>query len=110
MIVESDAPDAMMASGIFVSTKFKGVKTMNEILTVAFIVAVTAFIKTQFNWDGRWALLVAFLVALVIGVVPLISAALLAIGPWLEVVVRVFVLFLGAAGSYDAVMTFRRSG
>lgn len=82
---------------------------MNEILTVAFVVAVTAFIKTQFNCDGRWALLAAFLVALVIGVVPLISAALPAIGPWLAVVVRVFVLFLSGAGSYDAVMTFRRS-
>ena len=79
----------------------------NVILTVAFIVAVTQFFKTQIGLTGWSVLLAAFLVALVIGLVPVVVAAFPLIAPWLTAVVNVIVLFLSAVGTYDFVMEVR---
>lgn len=81
--------------------------TENPILTVAFIVAVTQFFKTQIGLTGWKVLLAAFLVAIVIGLVPAIIAAFPVIAPWLTAVVNVIVLFLSAVGTYDFVMEVR---
>lgn len=79
---------------------------MNIILDVAFVVAVTAFMKEQFGISGKGALICAFVIALAVGAVPLISAALPALEPWLMLIVNTIALFLAAAGSYDAVKNF----
>lgn len=79
------------------------------ILTVAFIVAVTAFIKTQLGLSGWKAMLIAFLVALVVGLVPVFVATFPVVAPWLTALVNVIVLFLTAAGSYDFIMSVKRS-
>jgi len=79
----------------------------NPVLTATFIVAVVSFFKAQFDLTGRWALLAAFCVALVIALIPVISASVPVIEPWLTPIVDVVVLFLGAAGSFDFVMEVR---
>lgn len=80
------------------------------VLDVAFVVAVTAFFKTQFGWEHKAALAAAFGVSLLVGVAPQVSAALPAVAPWIDSVLRVVVIFLSAAGSYDfAVGMLRRN-
>lgn len=76
---------------------------MNIVLDVAFVIAVTAFIKTQFGIAGKAVLFWAFVICVTIGFAPLIGNLLPAISPFLEVVLKVIVLFLSAAGSWDAV-------
>ena len=71
------------------------------VLDVAFVVAVTAFFKTQFGWEQKFALLAAFVVSLVVGLAPQVAATLPAFAPWIESFLRVVVIFLSAAGSYD---------
>lgn len=76
---------------------------MEIVLDVAFVVAVVAFIKTQFEVTGKAVLFWAFVVCLVIGFAPLVAGLIPAISPFLEVLIKVVVLFLSAAGSWDAV-------
>ena len=76
---------------------------MDIIVDVAFIIAVTAFLKEQFGITGRAVLLTAFVIAFFFGSLPLLEAVLPNIAPWLDVFAKTFVLFLAAAGSYDAV-------
>jgi len=82
---------------------------MNEItiLTVGFIIATTQFFKTQLGLTGWKVLLAAFIVALLIGLVPVIITAFPVAAPWLNAVVNVIVLFLSAVGAYDFVMEVR---
>lgn len=80
---------------------------MDIVLDVAFIIAVTAFFKEQLQIGGKAALGLAFLVALIVGIAPLIGGMVPAAAPFIDVVIKVVVLFLGAAGSYDAVMDLR---
>jgi hypothetical protein len=79
---------------------------MNIILDVAFVIAVTAFVKEQFGISGRGALVCAFVISLIVGAAPLLSAAIPAASAWIQLVVNTFALFLAAAGSYDAVKSF----
>jgi hypothetical protein len=72
-----------------------------QILDVAFVIAVTAFFKKQFGWEQKIALIAAFVVALVVGIAPQVSAALPLVAPWIDSTLRVVVIFLSAAGSYD---------
>ena len=83
---------------------------MDFVLDAAFIIAVTAFFKEQFGLDGKFALLAALLVALVVGLAPLVGATLPALAPWIEGVIKVLVLFLSAAGGYDAIRGFMDKG
>lgn len=80
---------------------------MDEILTVAFIIAVTAFFKEQFGFTGKSALAAAFLVALIVGLAPLVGSAFPPLAPWIEQVIKIIVLFLSAAGSVDAITQFK---
>ena len=82
---------------------------MTDVLTIAFIVAVTSFFKEQFGFSGRTSLLAAFFVALVVGFAPALATQFPAIAPWIENFIRVVVLFLSAAGSVDALKQFRRT-
>jgi len=81
---------------------------MDIALDVAFVLAVTAFVKEQAGLKGRAVLIVVFLIALVFGVAPLIAQLFPAAAPFIGVFLKVVVLFLGAAGSYDAVTGFMR--
>lgn len=81
---------------------------MDTVLDIAFVVAVVAFIKEQFKLNGYAVLIVAFVIALLFGIAPLIAQLVPAAGPWLDVFLRTFVLFLGAAGGYDAVTSITR--
>ncbi len=79
----------------------------NPILTVAFVVAITAFFKKQFGLADKLALLAAFLTSVFVGFVPLLGTLLPAFAPWLESLTNVIVLFLSAAGSYDFIIAVR---
>jgi len=79
----------------------------NPILTIAFIVAITSFFKKQLGLAGWRVLLATFIVALVIGLIPVIIIAFPVIAPWLNAVTNVVVLFLSAAGSFDFIMEVR---
>jgi len=80
---------------------------MNIVLDVAFVIAVTAFLKQQFGLQGATVLIVAFLISLGFGFAPLISGMFPAIAPFVQVLLNTCMLFLAAAGSYDAVQSFR---
>jgi cell division protein FtsW (lipid II flippase) len=79
---------------------------MDIVLDVAFVLAVVAFLKKQFILDGNVVLVVAFLIALAVAAAPLIGGLVPAAAPWIKILLDTFVLFLGAAGSFDAVKSF----
>ena len=79
----------------------------NSVLSVAFIIAITAFFKKQLGLTGWKVLLAAFLVALFIGLVPVVVAIFPVVAPWLTATVNVVVLFLTAAGTMDFVIAVR---
>lgn len=81
---------------------------MESVLTVAFVLATVAFFKTQFGMIQAHALLATFGVALVVGIAPQLAAAFPALLPWVESVINVIVIFLGAAGSYDLIVSLMR--
>jgi len=80
---------------------------MEFVLDAAFIIAVTAFFKQQFGLAGGAALLAALVVALVVGLAPLVGVTFPAFAPWISAVINVVVLFLSAAGGYDAIVELK---
>lgn len=72
-----------------------------EIGTVAFVIAWVAFFTTQFNLNGKIALLCAFGVSLFFALAPLVKAAYPQVGPALDVVLNTILLTVSAAGGYD---------
>jgi len=81
----------------------------NLVLTAVFIVAVAQFFKVQLSLKGWRVLLAVFIVALIMGLVPVVIAQFPVVAPWLTAVVNVIVLFLGAAGSVDFVKEVKAS-
>lgn len=79
----------------------------NPLLTAAFVIAATQFFKTQFGIAGKWALLCAFVVCLLIGVAPTVAALIPAAGQLITTFVQILVLFIGATGSYDFIMAVK---
>jgi hypothetical protein len=79
---------------------------MNDLLTVAFVVALTAFFKARGFAEGR-ALLLSFAVAVFVGVAPLLAAMIPPAVPFVDVLIRILTLFLGASGSYDLFVDIR---
>ena len=73
----------------------------NPLLTAAFVIAATQFFKTQFGLVGKYALLCAFVVALIVGLAPVAAASFPTAEPWITTVVGIVALFIGAAGTYD---------
>lgn len=82
----------------------------NPVLSVAFVIAATQFFKTQLSLENRLALLCAFIVSLIVGLVPVAAASFPTIAPWVNTVVAVIGLFISGAGSYDIIMAVRRDG
>jgi len=82
---------------------------MDFVLDAAFIIAVTAFFKQQLEISGKAALLCAFVTALVLSFAPLLALQFPALGPWIEATVKTFIVFLSAAGGYDALQQFRQN-
>jgi len=80
---------------------------LSTILTVAFVIAVTAFVKKQFTLAGWAVLLVAFVIVLLVAAVPLIAVSFPVIAPWVNMVGTVIILFLSAAGSVDFITEIR---
>lgn len=78
----------------------------NPVLDVAFVVAATAFFKAQLGLEGRLALLCAFVLSLIVALAPVASAAFPTISPWVNAVIGVVALFVGSAGSYNAIKAF----
>ena len=74
---------------------------MDTVLDVAFVLLVTAFLKKQFGLVDGKVLVAAFGVALVFAFAPLIASLLPAFAPWMDALLKTFVLILSAAGSYD---------
>lgn len=72
-----------------------------SVLDVAFVLAVTAFLKEQFGFENKVALGAAFAVSLIVGLAPQIAALVPAFAGWFDAVLNVVKIFLAAAGSYD---------
>ena len=81
---------------------------MDTVLDVAFVLAVTAFFKAQFNLEQGKALLAAFCVALAFSFAPQIAVYLPTAAPFIDGLLKTFTLFLGAAGSYDAIKSLTK--
>jgi uncharacterized membrane-anchored protein len=81
---------------------------MTDILTVALIVAITAFFKKQLKLTGWRVLLATLVVAMVVGLAPLAAASFPLLAPWIERVILVVTLFLAAAGSYDLTVDIKQ--
>jgi hypothetical protein len=81
---------------------------MDYVLDAAFVLAVTAFFKQQLEISGKAALLCAFATALLLSFAPILALQFPMLAPWIEAVVRTFVVFLSAAGGYDALQQFRQ--
>lgn len=79
----------------------------NEILTVAFVIAITAFFKNKLGLKGWKVLLAAFIVLLLLTYIPVLIALFPAAAPWLEPIAKLITLFLAAAGSVDFVEMVR---
>jgi hypothetical protein len=79
---------------------------MDIVIDIAFVVAVTAFIREQFNLSGVKVLVIAFAVTLGFNLAPLIGEVLPALTPWLDALLKTFWLFVVSAGSVDAVRYF----
>ena len=77
-----------------------------EILTVAFVAALTAFFRARGIAENR-ALVLAFAVSVFVAVAPLIAALLPPAQPFLQVLLQIIVLFLGAAGAYDLIVDLK---
>ena len=73
----------------------------NPLLTAAFVIAATQFFKTQFDLAGKYALLCAFVVAMIVGLAPIAAAQFPVVEPWITTAVGIVALFIGAAGTYD---------
>ena len=73
----------------------------NPVLSVAFIVALTGFIKSQFGLKGSDAILTAGLVTAVVAVFPVAVASFPPAAPWLEALFGAFILFVSANGVFD---------
>jgi hypothetical protein len=69
------------------------------------MMAITAFIKTQFDIVGKPVMAVAFCVGVVLWGTPLISAAFPVIGTYLDSFFAFLKIWLGAMGSVDLVQT-----
>jgi hypothetical protein len=81
---------------------------MEYVLDAAFIIATVAFFKTQFGFSGKVTLLAAFVVALIVGLAPTITAQFPNVAPWITQIAGVIVLFISSAGTVDALGQFRR--
>lgn len=81
---------------------------MDIVIDVAFVLVVTAFFRTQFALKGWYVLALAFGVALLFNIAPLIALALPNFSPWLDAVLKTIWLFVTAAGSFDAIRFFTR--
>jgi hypothetical protein len=79
----------------------------NEILTVAFVIAITAFFKDKMGLKGWWVLLAAFLVLLFLTYIPVVIALYPPAAPWLTPLVRLITVVLAAVGSVDFVKMIR---
>jgi len=73
------------------------------VLDVALMVAITAFIKTQFDITGKPVMAIAFGVGVVLWGAPLISAAFPAVGVYINSFLAFLGVWLGAMGSVDLV-------
>ena len=81
---------------------------MDFVLNVGFVLAVTAFLKEQLKLKGVVVLFVAFVICLAYGFSPIFNEMYPHISPFVKVIWDTFVLFLGAAGSFDLVTGFLR--
>lgn len=81
---------------------------MDQALDVAFVIAIVAFLKVQFGLTGRAVLIAAFVIAFIFGVAPLIAAMFPTAAPFIKVLLDIFVLFVGAAGSVDFIHSITR--
>jgi hypothetical protein len=80
---------------------------MDIIIDVAFVLTITAFLKTQLGLKGYAVILVAFLVSLVFGFAPLLATMIPAAGPYLKIFLDIVLVFMAAAGTYDTVRDFQ---
>jgi hypothetical protein len=87
-----------------------GTQTAGEVvLDVALMVAITAFLKTQFDITGKPVMAIAFGVGVVLWGAPLISAAFPAVGVYIDGFLAFIKVWLGAMGSVDLVQGVGRN-
>jgi hypothetical protein len=71
------------------------------LVDVAFVLAVVAFFKMQFNLTGPYPIVAAAVVAILIGLGPRIEVLLPFLQGWFADIVGIIKLVLFAAGAYD---------
>jgi len=81
---------------------------MDTVLDVAFVIALVAFLKTQFGLAGPTVLIAALIIALGFGFAPLIAEMIPSAAPFIQVIVTTLTIFFAAAGSWDAVRSITK--
>lgn len=76
---------------------------MEIVLDAVFVIAAVGFFKAQFGWKGPAALGAAFVTALLVQYAPALSALVPAAAPFIDGLVNVVAVFIGAAGSFDTI-------
>jgi hypothetical protein len=71
------------------------------VIDVAFLAAITAFIKKQFELQGKTVMAVAFGVGVIIWGAPLLSQAFPVAGTYIDSFMAFLKLWIGAMGSTD---------
>ena len=74
---------------------------MEILLDAAFVIAAVSFFKAQFSWKGQTALGAAFVVSLLVAYAPALASLSPAAAPFVDGLITVIKLFIGAAGSFD---------
>lgn len=81
---------------------------LDTIINVAFIIVIVAFFKQQIGLTGWKVILAAFLVALVLVILTTISTQFPVVSPWLDPIVLLIKVFLGATGTVDFINELRK--
>jgi hypothetical protein len=97
-------PTAAFAMGLHQEVSPPNVQSVGEIvLDMAFVVTITAFLKSLFNVSGKPVMAIAFGVGVVIWAVPLISSAFPSAGVYIDSFFTFLKAWLAAMGSVDLV-------
>lgn len=82
--------------------------SFETIINAAFIIAIVAFFKQQLGLHGWKVILAAFLTAFVLVMLTTVSTQFPVVAPWLDPIVWLIKVFLGAAGTVDFITEMRK--
>ena len=74
---------------------------MEQVVDIAFVIAITAFFKEQFGLVGKATIGVAFLVGVVMWGLPILTTAFPVAAPYINSFLLFLKVWLGAMGTAD---------